>query len=352
MTNNIEIDSLKIRIPFRDIEIVNLNLNSHYLTINKDTAEEIDEFKNTALGFKNKGISTRFLIGTQPIDSKGNTEDYLYILLNSKLLKQDYFQGICHHNLKTVYQELMNYNVAKFSYDSFLNAECTDIDFKLDQTIKSDAYKELIDYLKKNTKESNQQNKGYSSFTAKANKGIQWSDRTTTAFSTNPFIKIYHKQLELEHHSKEFKNNYLQNQSFTDKVRTEFTIKNKKHLTALGIENNTLKFLVSLKQEQKTEILKTTMSSHIYFEPKHTPRNKEQMTPTEAILFSLITEQMSSNITYFKIRDKALSLIEVKQARSRKKQDLDSIYKRFIQGSKKDETTQEVSSFLQSLGID
>ena len=61
---------------------------------------------------------------------------------------------------------------------------------------------------------------------------------------------------------------------------------------------------------------------------------------------------MTMNITYFKIRDKAIELIEQKQARSRKKKDLDSIYERFIKGSKQDETTQEVSSFLNVLGID
>ena len=34
----------------------------------------------------------------------------------------------------------MNYNVVKFSYDSLLNAETTDIDFKIDQLILLDNY--------------------------------------------------------------------------------------------------------------------------------------------------------------------------------------------------------------------
>jgi len=76
------------------------------------------------------------------------------------------------------------------------------------------------------------------------------------------------------------------------------------------------------------------------------------MTPNEAIIFYFITSQMKFNLTYTKIRDEAISMIEPKQAKSRKKKDLDSIYERFIQGSIADEKTKEISSFLNVLGID
>ncbi len=94
------------------------------------------------------------------------------------------------------------------------------------------------------------------------------------------------------------------------------------------------------------------MSSHINTEVKTQVRSKKDMTPNEAIIYSLITNQMNFNLTYFKIRDEVLSMIEQKQARSRKKKDLDSIYERFIKGSIADEKTKEINSFLNVLGID
>ena len=56
---------------------------------------------------------------------------------------------------------------------------------KIDNVITQLSFQELIDYLKKITKESNQKEKGYKLFNQESNRGIQWSERTTTAFNNN-----------------------------------------------------------------------------------------------------------------------------------------------------------------------
>ena len=50
----------------------------------------------------------------------------------------------------------------------------------------------------------------------------------TTKFKTNPFWKLYYKELELKSKSLEFKEKYLKGQDITNLIRFEYTIKNNK----------------------------------------------------------------------------------------------------------------------------
>mgnify|MGYP000415585683 CR=1 FL=1 len=130
--SNTEIDSLKIRIPTDKIQITDSKLIGTKITILEETAEVLREFKDNALKFSNNGISTRFAIETMPIDSRGRTVEFLTILVNSKLLKSRYLEGITKENIREVYNEIQNYNVVKFSFAAFMQGACTDIDFKTD----------------------------------------------------------------------------------------------------------------------------------------------------------------------------------------------------------------------------
>jgi len=234
----------------------------------------------------------------------------------------------------------------------FMNSETTDIDFKIDQRIGIEAFNDLISYLKRETKESNQLGKGCKTYRDKGNKGIQWSNRQSTQYKTNPFVKVYHKHIELTGKSKTFMNNFLSSCDIIDIVRTEFTVKNKKHIELLGIKGNKFIDLLSLNQEFKKEMLKTVMSSHLLIEKEQVHKPNDKMSPTESIIYGLIMTQMNDNNTYFKIRDRVLEFVEGKVAKSRKKKELDSIYNRFIKGSKKDNITLEINGFLSNLGID
>ena len=349
--NRTEIDSLKLRFPFEEIEIISSEIDQTYITYNASTGEEIDNFKNVAHKVIEKGITTRFAIEVQPTDNKtGAKEKYLVILLNSKTLKNNYFEGITRANIEEVYNYLISLEIASFTIENLLKAECTDIDFKTDYYLTMQSFMESLDFLKRNSKESKASEKGYKGFNEKTNKGLQWSTRKTTAFKTNPYIKIYHKELELKFKSREFCNEFVDRKRIKDLVRTEFTIKNKKHLKALGIENNSFETLLNLEDSFKKTLIEKTLNVHLSkrkISKKETPKG---MNPTEQMFYKLITMQMKLDFTYEKIRSIVLEDMN-KDNRYKKGLYLDAIYHTYIEGKTEDKNTKEVDGFFGILGL-
>ena len=349
--NKTEIDSLKIRIKTDKIQITDSKLTGTKITILQETAEVLREFKDNALKFSNNGISTRFAIELMPINSKGFTEEYLTILVNSKLLKSRYLEGITKENIREVYNEIQNYNVVKFSFDDFMQGACTDIDFKTDTRLSIELFQdELIKYFKYNAKESKQKEKGYRVFNELGNKGIQFSDRRTTLFKTNPFWKLYYKEIELKTNSADFNSKYLQGQDIKNLIRFEYTIKNNKHLKALNINSNTLEHILNLTDNKKKQMLSDTINTHLEGN-KIIQIKKAGMSPTDSVLVNLITMQMQGGNSYEMIRNFALSSINDKVSKSRKKAQLDVLYLEHIKGSKKDISTQKIYDVFSLIGV-
>ena len=351
ISTNTEVDSLKLRIPLSKVNILDANLNAHYLTINTDTGEEIENFKNSSLAIESKGIKTRFAIETQPIDSLGNKKTYLVILANSKLLKEDYFKGISLDTYKQFYKELMLLKVVYFSLDSLLDAEYTDTDFKTDQYISLSNYSKMISVIVQNAKEHKRADRGYKLYNKKTNKGIQFSHRDTTSFKENPFLKIYHKETELNNKSREFSINYLEPAEYKNLVRTEFTIKNKKHIKALGISGNTFKDLLSLTDEFKKNVLQKVVRTHTEHIIKMPKPKANKMTPTQLTYYSAINGFMNFNMSYSKIEDLLVSSIDDAVAKSRQRKAIYTVYSTFIMNSEMDKSTEEIDTFLGTIGF-
>ena len=349
--NNTEIDSFKFRIETSKVQITDIKLIGTKITILEETAEVLREFKENALKFSVDGISTRFAIEIMPIDSKGTRIEYLTILINSKLLKSKYLEGITKENIRQVYNELQAYKVATFTFDDFLKGACTDIDFKTDTRLSVPLYEnELVKYFKINAKQSQQKDKGYRAFNDMNNKGIQFSDRATTKFKTNPFWKLYHKELELKGNSSEFKRKYLEGQDIKDLIRFEYTIKNNKHLKSLNLTSNTLEYLLNITEAKKKQMLKSTIETHLESNTTMPIKNKG-MSPIDSVLLNLIMMQMQGGKSYEIIRDFAISSINDKVSKSRKKTQLDSLYVEHIKGTKKDISTIDISSVFSLIGI-
>jgi hypothetical protein len=349
--SNTEIDSLKIRIPTDKIQITDSKLIGTKITILEETAEVLREFKDNALKFSNNGISTRFAIETMPIDSRGTTVEFLTMLVNSKLLKSRYLEGITKENIREVYNEIQNYNVVKFSFDDFMQGACTDIDFKTDTRLTIPLFTdELIKFFKVKAKQTQQKDKGYRAFNDQNNKGIQFSDRATTKFKTIPFWKLYYKELELKSKSLEFKEKYLKGQDITNLIRFEYTIKNNKHLKALNLTSNTLEYILNITDQKKKEMLSNTINTHLE-SSNVMPIKKNGISPTDSILINLITMQMQGGNSYEMIRNFALSSINEKVSKSRKKAQLDVLYLEHIKGSKKDISTQRISDVFSLIGL-
>lgn len=357
--SGISVDSLKIRIPIERVKIIDRLLSTqNIIVINGDTGEEIDiegydsEFKIRARKIQENGIKTRFAIEKQQTSFK-TTAEYLVILFNAKLLKERYFEGITSANIDLIYERLIEYKIASFSFSAFLAGECTDVDFKKDITYKSDFIK-LIDALYGQTIESRDSGKGARTFKEKKNKGIQFANRNTTKFIRNPYLKVYHKGIEFEYHSVEFMNAYfpVNNYGREYKVRIETTVKNKDHFRALfGQDVSTeLKSILMLSTEQKEKIFKVAANSHFR------PLLKQQKTitgkkPNDIFILRLINMHMENGLSFEFIKNILLNDISDRHVKSRKKTDLDNLYSEFIKGTKEDKTTKEIQQFFDALGM-
>lgn len=346
--DSIELDSLKVRIPLKEVEIINKGLNAKWLLVNQETGEtDTNYFKENSFPINENGIKTRFAIEKQKISFK-EAETFLIILFNSKILKERYLEGITIDNIKEVYQKLISYGVVKFSFDSFMFAECTDVDFKRDTIRKH--FKDITKSLFQLVKESKVKNEGAQLFNRADNIGIEFSARDTTSFLKNPFLKIYHKGLELRNNSKEFFGAYLfgviPDEKLTDRIRIEYTIKNKKHFRYFKVNDTTLKNILELTEEKKKEMLRSILNNHLQFERVEITMHRNELTPTEIVILGLIEANLQMNLQYNYLIEEILKGIENKTQRSRKRVELRKLYDTYLKGQKSDIKAESFGNFL------
>lgn len=226
------IDSLKLRVPLSVCTIKNPKFNSHSLGAILDTVTgEIDldkDFKKASFKVEEHGVKTKYLIQKQKT-SLGLMVDHLFILFNSKLLGSDYLHGITKDNVERVYTALMAQDVVSVPFPSFLDGNCTDVDFKADIPCAREAMKKAIAALVARTKPSKHKDKGIALFNSKENLGVSWGKRETAVPSV-PFIKLYSKLTELKYNSTEFYTKYFNEGEIDDSLRVEWTLKGAKHL--------------------------------------------------------------------------------------------------------------------------
>ena len=346
----LSIDSLKVRIPFAKVNNVSEQLQSNWLLINEATGERDETFfKKNSYPVREYGITTHFGIEDQ-ITAGGEVQRFLIILLNAKILKCEYLQGITAANIKIVYDSLMNYNLVSFTLDDLMNAECTDVDFKKDTEITPEGFSKVIKKIAQCAKPSKKKNQGYRSFDRDDNRGIEFSDRPTTAYKSNPFMKIYHKGTELNNKSSEFAQKYLAAVDYTNIARIECTVKNKAHFRYLGVNDTSLCNLLNLSDEVKETILNDAISKHLEKRVIEI-KNQSELKPDKMIIYNMVVTLMHSGYSYETIRNElALQGIDNRSKKSQKGKDLDDIYLNYIKGSSIDKTTKEVDQFFGFMG--
>jgi len=226
-----KIDSLKIRIPLERVRIVDKRLNDDRYVIDGD-GEVLETFKAKRLAIKEHGITTSYAITR--IGGKDGAKDFLLILLNAKLMRHDYFEGL---DFERAYGELMSQGIVNFELSDFMSAKCTDIDICFDMPIVSEnQLDELLNTIRTLSVQSSLRDVGYRNFHANDNKGIEYGRRENGGIA-HPFFKIYAKHLELKRSV--FRTKYL-NFDVVDLpiLRFEFTFKDSKHLANYGVENS------------------------------------------------------------------------------------------------------------------
>ena len=273
----IEIDSLKMRIPLDFCQILNADINDFEGVVSLTTGLLKSEYQNNKFYTTNKNKYTgaerytyKWSIEKVTLQ-KGVANKYGIIAISSKVLHEDYFKGISLDTIKQVYEQIQNEKVLGFSYDTFLNAEIVDVDYKKD--IINPNYAEGFRVLGKMTKKSNIAGQWVKKFDGAGNSGIQWGKREL-ATPSNPYLKLYNKTLmcRYEKHKDEkavrmhnFYNDFLKGSAddLDNRIRIEFTIKNKKHFNKHQIFSQKLIDVLNVSHSEREAILKSVVKSHL-----------------------------------------------------------------------------------------
>lgn len=357
------IDSLKLFIPLEYCKIIDNRLTDNYISVheksllklldNKSDEIEIDSsyFKQKAIPINENGIHTKFLIMQMFSDSRGGQTPNLIILLNSKTLKENYFQGITKSNIETVYNYLMELKVFEISFDDFLNnAKCSDMDIKTDVIAKDyhNILRTIVDKVDI-TKTYSKSFKGYKAFNKKYNKGISFGDRSQSTESY-PFFKIYVKCLELEKHKRKleatgkgikieemekaiekdaFFNTYLKEHAkdnrFYSLLRAEFTLKNKKAIEKYLFCDNKLINVLEVDQKTLKKAIQSVWQTHI--SKINVVRGSNALSPTDRLIFNQLQyiNILQPNLPFITILDIVLQNLTGTE-RNRAKNKFENIY--------------------------
>lgn len=289
------IDSLKLRIPFNDCIIIDEKLTSLTSTIIEDTGEIVNEgSKPIECKFLIDGVTFRIQITQIPIYDEKTEEriptKFLEIVLTSKLLKSNYFDCITNKNLKYFYNCFMSFKVFSCEYETFINSQVSDIDICINRyTNNLESFKDILNglFVQSGTKQ-----KHLRPINKDSNLGLMFKERKTAKPSL-PYIKLYHKELELRSKSLDFYEKYLfpkYDYAIRNLTRIEATIRNSRHKSRLykfGVlpEFKTLFELVNISKSDLLKFVKFSISSYI---TKSIRKKAPNLSPTDHIIFELI----------------------------------------------------------------
>ena len=271
------VESLNLKIPVRFLSSMSDNLKfggvAEYDLV---TGEEIGEkLLNRDLYDSGTGIKVTYRKGWHSIPLRRNKVECVSIALNSKILKENYFNGIAMSNVESTYNSLMSHDIINCSFKDFMiESVCTDIDIKKDVNFTGHR-RDLIKQLKQIesiTKLSKKRGHGVASNYKSKDTGLYFAARETKNTVTAPFLKIYHKGIELRFGKKKgqvvglFATKHLNNFDYNNLIRTEVTIKDHKHFQKvfgeeIGIAS--LSNILSLSEEQKQLAINKALSAHL-----------------------------------------------------------------------------------------
>ena len=230
-----------------------------------------------------KGVSYKF---ARTIAQTGlSSEERYTIIVNAKMLGKDYFEGINEINIKRVYDYIISRGILDFSYDDFLDGYVYDADCCYDVEAGPDVWNALCSRVKNSV--LHEKEKYINHFTNQAsNVGLALNTRDAST-PTAPFIKLYHKGLELDSNSYEFNAEYIKQHGL--KIgRMEYNFKRRKHFEYFGLEIKTLRDLLSIGTGVLKEVVLKTIS-RFYLNKRIQVRNNTKLGPQEFYIKYLIS---------------------------------------------------------------
>lgn len=344
------IDSLKLAFPISAVDVLNNDLLDHKqkATLNNTTGEIIlgEDIKTNSLKHQYEEYQIHFSI------NKLFKEEFLVILVNTKLLESDYMNGISMRNIEAVYNKLMDAKIFHISFEDFLSKGMTsDIDVKKDVLFEStEEFDNMTKILENQTEANKKLNRGANRFIAKDNKGIEWNVRRTGTFAF-PFLKVYHKGVESKHSKNiHFFSRYIDVESIKNVVRIEATIKNfSEHGSKYGFKDNLLITLLSKTSDELHTIIELSVSKNLEKRIKEAkPKTLKEYSPTDMVLFKSLSFFIQQN---FSIETAINFLIEDIEpvSKSRMKKKLNTIYETEIKGEIAEVKSRNIRGFFNDL---
>lgn len=263
------IDSLKLRLPFSEITILDKSIldTKRKLIISDATGEILseDKIKGLTSEIKFNCYSIKVAIVSFYDFKEKRREDFLEIYLHSKILEQNYFDGFTQQNIKSVYDKLMSAKVFFCSEDIFLNSTLNDIDIKHDFKLDNSTFKELCKELRTRATSTKKLGQGANLYD---NNNLTFNRRETSSYS-KPFVKFYDKQLEaIEKNVEFFNENFNNNGYWSDKIinkkRIEVTCKKSSDIKkAFNLTKSNLTSILSISQNNLKQYLCYAINQNI-----------------------------------------------------------------------------------------
>lgn len=296
------VDSLKVRIPVECVDIKSAELeNSKWLTVNSETGRirNISGINSTEYTYSTDDVIV-YKNERQNLGGK-RPEQVVTINLTSKMLGADYLSGINTNTIHKVYSEIQRHGIIDVDPLSFFEkTACVDVDLKRDRVLPAKEFRAQIKDLKNAVFIKKQHLVGINN--KRDNLGLQLSQRETKSFKTAPFLKIYHKGVELLNRSTVFASAHLGDVNYQNLVREETTIKNRKHFRYLyGDEfNPTLGNVVSMSEEIQNMAFKHARSCYFDFDRIETKRQvlaQGHLKGIDKVLFAFLRTYIQSGKT-------------------------------------------------------
>jgi hypothetical protein len=280
-----KLDSFRLIIPTSQVSKIDPRITQDFHRFYPELDMVDDEIESAKpLTNKIKGITSRYYIKSV-MQKEGNTLECLVIQLNSKMLGSLYFEGITMSTISKVYDYIIAENLIYVDYRAFMQSMITDVDICIDFNLSPSVSLDVCKHLYEMTFYTRYVNL-FKPTQKYMRAGIEYNSRPK-ATPGKPFVKMYHKTLELQDKSIEFKEAFLGSIDINDIFRLETTVKNSKDKEKHKIKHcKSLKSFLELSDSKLTAICKSAIPN--YLEMKNKPKNPKGLSPTDEYLYNII----------------------------------------------------------------
>ena len=340
-------DSFRIRIPFHLVEILESRLIDFVYLVSGD-GEELDKFKETSYKVHKTGFNFNFRIDKLLNGNKGETNKFVVVLINSKMIEQRYFEGIQAGNISIIYTMIMKLGVINCSFETFMDSHVTDLDVKIDHKAEKEIFISTIDELKQMVIPSQKNYVGCNWFKRADNAGIEFNTRER-ATPSSPYFKIYHKETELKERSKIFADKYLSEIDFHNVIRFEYTLKNAKMMKDYGIKETKLKDLIKTPQEEFKRLHEIYLKKNFQVRTRVMKKDGKSLATMDSIVATMM-KRILKDVTIEVLKKEVLDDFECRMSKSRANKKIDEIYHLCIQPNYKFEKSEKMGEIMGFIG--